>query len=183
MKHMKLLISLVGLTLLQNVFAASSFEELTPRLQRVLQCDTSEFPRNKIQQNDLKSFNKSLRKSGIKIKTFDDGPEQRDNYILPTSLIVFGTEIKLIENYRAPFIVIDLPISPAELAKRITTMIGIKFKHEGDSYGSISGEKIKVQGRKFPFQQTISIYPSDSIKKGSSYICNFADTDPDALDV
>lgn len=184
MKYMKL-VSLTAIAFsMNNVFAASTFDDLKPRLQKIAECNISEFPKTKSQKKDLDLFGKQLSKSGVKIKTVGGGgPEETNTYNLPSPISLFGVPVSRLDNYQAPFIEIGFAISAKELAKTISAATGFSFKPEPDVAGGYvytNPAKIKVEGKKYPLQQRISIFPNSEKANISIYVCNFQDTDPNA---
>ena len=181
MKYLKL-VPLVGVIFVaHSAIAASSFDDLKPRLQKITQCDASEFPATKKQKSDLDRFGKSLRQAGVKAKTVGDGGiEDEVQYRLPSSVTVFGHDVKLIGNYQAPFVKIDFPVSRQELVQLITASTGMKLvlNKTTDAYELVTKPKLKSEDKKYPFEQ--NIFVSSNGKSGSTYVCNYQATDPDA---
>ena len=179
MKKNKLFVMLLSGVLTQFSHAATSFDDQKVKLQKILQCDASEFPTTKKQQADLDAFAKTLKKSGVKVKTIGDGgAEDEDNYLLPSAVSVFGQDIKLINNYQAPFVSINFSIPPQELVRLISGSTGMKFVFDKPNgmYALAENAKINVKGKKYPFEH--GIFVSKGEKTGSQYVCRYDNTDP-----
>ncbi|WP_211462883.1 hypothetical protein [Collimonas silvisoli] len=181
MKYLKV-VPLAGIIFVaHSAIAAPSFDDLKPRLQKIAQCDATEFPATKKQTSDLDRFAKSLRQAGVKAKTIGDGGiEDEVQYRLPSGVTVFGQDVKLIGNYQAPFVKIDFPIARQELVQLITASTGMKLvlNKATDAYELVTKPKLKSEGSKYPFEQNISV--SSNGKSGSTYVCNYQNTDPNA---
>lgn len=86
---------------------ATSFDEIKPRLQKILQCDPTEFPKTKKQKSSLVAFESALRQTGaIKKVVGDGGVEDMSTYKLPSSVSVFGYEVVLVDSYDAHLLVL-----------------------------------------------------------------------------
>lgn len=180
MNKQKIAISVLLVLVARYSIASPSFNEIKPRLQKILQCDSSAFPTTKKQTADLDNFKNVLKQAGAKIKFIDKGsPESRYTLQLPSSVTVFGQEVTFIENYNAPFVALTLPVATAELIKTISATKGIKFKKAPDSadmYEQTPSDMIKVIGEKYPWEHKISVFAES--KNRSSVVCSNWSTDP-----
>lgn len=158
---------------------ATSFDEIKPRLQKILQCDPTEFPKTKKQTASLVAFEIALRQTGaIKKAVGDGGVEDMVTYKLPGSVSVFGYEVVIVDSYDAPFISITFPVAATELIKNIQAKSGLKIKRDNNTntYEQTPKYTSKVDGSKYAIQHGISVVANG--RSSSSYICNYTDTDP-----
>jgi len=158
---------------------ATSYEEIKPRLQKILQCDLTEFPKTKKQTASLVAFESALRQTGaIKKVVGDGGVEDMATYKLPDSVSVFGYEVVIVDSYDAPFISITFPVAANELIKNIQAKSGLKIKRDNNTntYEQTPKYISKVEGSKYALQHGISVVANS--RNSSSYICNYSDTDP-----
>lgn len=179
MNKQKIAISVWLAVAVQHSMASSSFDEVKPRLQKILQCDPAEFPKTKKQTADLASFEKALKQVGAKMKIIGNGGvEDKFTYRLPSSVSVFGQEVMFIDSYQAPFVSITFPIAAADLVKTIEATNGIKFKsgQTKNMYEQTPSYKSKVEGEKYPMEHDITVIANS--KNRSSYVCNYRSTDP-----
>lgn len=159
---------------------ATSFNEIKPRLQKILQCDVTEFPKTKKQTASLIAFESALRQTGATKKVVGDGGvEDMATYKLPGSVSVFGYEVVQVDSYDAPFISITFPVAATELIKNIQAKSGLKIKRDNNTktYEQTPKYTSKVEGSKYAIEYGISVVANS--RNSSTYICNYTDTDPD----